>query len=125
MFLNTSKTCSYSVHDPFLRGIAKSTFEMTNFQLQPLLKHSLPSINSGPPDSIPKEKMFNFTGNLVFMYPNGTCEKWKNFKGGCHYLRHKGCSAIVCINKNSVACICPDIKHYESISFASIPANLL
>ena len=30
----------------------------------------------------------------------GICEKCKNFKGGCHYLRHKKCSAIVCINKN-------------------------
>ena len=42
--------------------------------------------------------------------------------GGCHYLRHKECLAIVCINKNLEACICPDIKHYESISFASIIA---
>ena len=33
----------------------------------------------------------------------GICEKCKNFKGGCHYLRHKECSAIVCINKNLVA----------------------
>ena len=32
---------------------------------------------------------------------------------------------IVCINKNLVAGFCPDIKHYESISFSSIPANLL
>ena len=54
----------------------------------------------------------------------GKCEKCKNFKGGCDYLRHKECSAIVCINKNLVACFCPDSKHYESISFASIPANL-
>ena len=54
----------------------------------------------------------------------GICEKCKNFKGGCHYLRHKECSAIVCINKK-LASLCPDIKHYESVSFASIPANLL
>ena len=55
----------------------------------------------------------------------GICEKCKNFKGGCHYLRHTECSAIVCINKNLVASLCPDIKHYESVSLASIPANLL
>ena len=56
------------ISDSLLRRIAKSTFEMTIFQLQPLLKQSSPSINN---DSIPKEKMFYFTGNLVFMYPNG------------------------------------------------------
>ena len=53
----------------------------------------------------------------------GICEKCKNFKVGRHYLRHKECSAIVCINKNLVASFCPDINHYESISFACIPAN--
>ena len=55
----------------------------------------------------------------------GTCEKWNYFKGVCHYLRHKECLAIICINKNLVACICPDNKPYKSISFASIVANLL
>ena len=55
----------------------------------------------------------------------GTCEKCKNYKGGCHYLRHKEGSAIVCINKSLVARFCTDIKHYESIRFASIPASLL
>ena len=55
----------------------------------------------------------------------GICEKCKNFKGGCDYLRHKECSAIVCINKNLVVSFCPDIKHFESISCASIPASLL
>ena len=81
----------------------------------------------GLPDCIPKEKMFNLTGNLVLCIRmvDGTCEKWKNFEGGCHYLRHKEFLAISCINKNSVACIWPDIKNYESISFESIPANLL
>ena len=44
----------------------------------------------------------------------GTCEKWKNFKDGCHYLRHKESLAVVCININLVVCICIDIKHYES-----------
>ena len=55
----------------------------------------------------------------------GICEKYKTFKGGCHNFRRKECSAIVCINKNLVASFCPDIKHYESPSYASIPAKLL
>ena len=53
----------------------------------------------------------------------GICEKYKNFKGGCHYIRHTECSTIVYINKNLVASFCPDIKLYESISFATIPAK--
>ena len=79
------------------------------------------------PDSIPKQKCLTSLEiwYLCIRMVGGLCEKWKNFKGGCHYLKHKKCLAIVCINKNSVASFCPDIKHYGSISFASIPANLL
>ena len=40
--------CFVSSEDPFSRRIAKSTLEMMIFQLQPLLKQSTPSINSGP-----------------------------------------------------------------------------
>ena len=52
----------------------------------------------------------------------GTCEKWKNFKDGCHYIRHKVCVSVVCMNINLIVCVFLDIKHHESISSASIPA---
>ena len=68
----------------------------------------------GLPDSTPKEKMLNFTENLVFMYPNGL---W--------YMRKMEKNMVGVITKSLVACICNNIKHYESISFASIPAYLL
>ena len=58
--------------DPFLRRIAKSTFEMTIFQLQHICYNSRHHhLIVCLPDSIPKEKRSNFTEKLVFMYPNG------------------------------------------------------
>ena len=104
------------IPDPLLHSIAKSTFEMTIFNFNLCLNSRHHQLIVSLPDSILKEKMFYFSRKKFGIYVSegmvgGTCEKRKNFKGRCHYLRHKECLPIVCINKNSVACICPYIKH--------------
>ena len=75
---------------------------------------------SGP---IPKEKLFSLTGIVVLMYPNGWCHMRKIkdfFKEVHHYRRHTDWLAVVCIDINSMVCICYDIKQHESISPASL-----
>ena len=57
------------------------------------------------------------------MYPNiwGHMRKMKDFlKKSIISVDTKKCGlAVICININSMVCICYDIKHYESISSAS------